>query len=386
LAFPLPFLEVPMIGRTLALIALAPLSLAGQVTYTATSPVSPFQNTTGPWLAHPTIQIPQFDRTLGQLQQVELSTSTRAVGSIFTENLSASVLNCDTAYYMFVMDPTGSSTLGGNTLVTNWSLQPFDGTVDFAGPSGLVTQINELFCLGIEDPAHPGLCFPEYGDTFFPFVLDEYVGAGTIARSYAIELSGPTISGASICTPHPTTTIPMVSDVSASASIEVSVTYSFSDYPSRFCFFPNTQSGSNCPCGYSWQYGCGSSANPSGADLVPLGSSLLSNDSFVLSAEGLPASGIGLFFQGTTSSNWGTQFGDGVRCVNGSVIRLVVRQATMGQMQYPIAGDLPISQKGFVPVSGGYRAYQVWYRDPAPGFCTPSTFNLTSAVATVWTP
>jgi hypothetical protein len=39
--------------------------------------------------------------------------------------------------------------------------------------------------------------------------------------------------------------------------------------------------------------------------------------------------------------------------------------------------------RGGVPINGGLRTYQVWYRNAA-NFCTSSTFNLTNGVAIQW--
>ncbi len=56
-----------------------------------------------------------------------------------------------------------------------------------------------------------------------------------------------------------------------------------------------------------------------------------------------------------------------------------------GASQYPGPGELPVSQKGAIPMTGGTRTYQAWYRN-AQDYCTASTFNLTNGVSIVWLP
>jgi hypothetical protein len=92
-----------------------------------------------------------------------------------------------------------------------------------------------------------------------------------------------------------------------------------------------------------------------------------------------------LFFQGDArlSGGAGNTFGDGLRCVGGSVRRLGVRFATGGTAS--LGGGAPsVAQVGGVS-SAGVRQYQAWYRNAA-AFCSPSTFNLTNGVEVLWIP
>jgi hypothetical protein len=103
----------------------------------------------------------------------------------------------------------------------------------------------------------------------------------------------------------------------------------------------------------------------------------------VLVGSNLPDS-FGLFVQGTTRFNGGlgTPFGDGLRCVGGTVMRLSIEPITGGVARYPRPGDAPISVlAGLNP--GDVRMYQLWYRNAA-AFCTSSTFNLTNAIEATW--
>jgi len=69
-------------------------------------------------------------------------------------------------------------------------------------------------------------------------------------------------------------------------------------------------------------------------------------------------------------------FGDGLRCVSGTIVRLATKDERRRCVAYPSAGNASVSVRGQVTVPG-IRDYQVWYRNAAP-FCTPSTFNLTN--------
>ena len=141
--------------------------------------------------------------------------------------------------------------------------------------------------------------------------------------------------------------------------------------------------GTACPCGNNGAagHGCASSVNPAGAQLLAAGSSSLSNDTVVLSGSDMPNSSA-LYFQGTSQTS--AQFGDGLRCVGGTIVRLGTKTNAGGASQYPSAGDPSVSVRGMVGAPGA-RQYQIWYRNAA-AFCTPSTFNLTNGLSLTWLP
>jgi hypothetical protein len=81
-------------------------------------------------------------------------------------------------------------------------------------------------------------------------------------------------------------------------------------------------------------------------------------------------------------------FGDGVRCISGTLVRISVKNAVSGAAIYPGSGDPSISSRsaalGDFIRPGTYRYYQVYYRDAASGYCTPATFNASNAVMIAW--
>ncbi len=144
-----------------------------------------------------------------------------------------------------------------------------------------------------------------------------------------------------------------------------------------------------CPCGNNGApgHGCGSSLYASGALLVGGGIPSVSADTMRLDATNMSQSAT-FFIQGTgvAGGGGGTAFGDGIRCVGGTVIRLGALFAPGGAAAYPAAGSASISVRGLVPVAGGVtRHYSVWYRNAAD-FCTSATFNWTNEVSANWVP
>jgi hypothetical protein len=81
-------------------------------------------------------------------------------------------------------------------------------------------------------------------------------------------------------------------------------------------------------------------------------------------------------------------FGDGVRCVSGSLKRLYVKNASSGAVSAPQPGDLSITARsaelGDTIQPGDTRYYQVYYRDSNLTFCPPDAFNVTNAIRVGW--
>jgi len=151
-------------------------------------------------------------------------------------------------------------------------------------------------------------------------------------------------------------------------------------------FCPGDGTLATCPCGNQGTTGggCGNSVNAHGALLTTSGTASTVNDTVRLEASSLPLSTACLFFQGTASSS-PTPFGDGLLCTSGTTIRLATKTAMIGVARFPApaSSDPSISVRGSVPVNGGQRYYQVWYRNAA-AFCTSATFNLTNGIVATW--
>ncbi len=147
-----------------------------------------------------------------------------------------------------------------------------------------------------------------------------------------------------------------------------------------YCFGDGT--GAGCPCvnfGAPGN-GCANSVDVSGGNIAGTGTASVSADTFALLGTHM-VSGSCLYFSGTTQI--ASVFGDGIRCVGGTTIRLTETVNVNGASTSPGVG-LPLSVVGGL-VAGDVRNYQVWYRNAGP-FCTPSTFNLTNGLSVTWLP
>lgn len=150
----------------------------------------------------------------------------------------------------------------------------------------------------------------------------------------------------------------------------------------RFCYGFD-QGGVRCPCGndapVGTLQGCLNSTGV-GADAQLNGTARISGPACRALGAGMPPNASALLFQGTTAVNLGegTPFGDGLRCVGGSVLRIDTVAANG-------AGQINIVLPTAGLAAGDRRAYQIWYRNAA-SFCTASTFNLSSAFWTAWLP
>ncbi len=147
-----------------------------------------------------------------------------------------------------------------------------------------------------------------------------------------------------------------------------------------------------CPCGNSGVAGrgCANSQGGSvGAWITSSGS--VNPDTVVLYASGMMPTASAIYLQGDASNAAGIVFGDGVRCVSGSLKRLAIKPSVAGASQYPVGADLPISQRSaqlgdaFGP--GATRYYATYYRDSNAAFCpTPigNGWNITNGLALSW--
>ena len=145
-----------------------------------------------------------------------------------------------------------------------------------------------------------------------------------------------------------------------------------------FCFCPQ-----GAPCGnVDAIRGC-DNARGQGARLHAAGSASVSADDLRFATLIFPSGQSGVLFMGTQAIE--VPFGNGLRCIGGTVIRLGTKLNVGNTSSYPTGADPSVSVKGMLPAAGGTRLYQIWYRNAA-AFCTPSTFNLSNAITITWTP
>ncbi|MDP6763998.1 MAG: right-handed parallel beta-helix repeat-containing protein [Planctomycetota bacterium] len=145
-----------------------------------------------------------------------------------------------------------------------------------------------------------------------------------------------------------------------------------------FCFCPEPVA----PCGNADPTAGCAHGGGSGATLATSGSASLGAADLVLEGSNLVPNRPGLYFQGDlpAGGGGGLPFGDGLRCVAGSLRRLEVAFSSG-------TGDSATTVN--VGVAGGVAAgetkhYQLWYRAPGSSPCGFG-FNLTNAVSVTWT-
>jgi hypothetical protein len=332
-----------------------------------------YNTTTGPIAVGGSaiVSVPKLDPSLGVLRTVRINVFGTVSGSWGVENTSNGPDH--------VGDIAGSQYVGailpiqlpaGFIFGPNPAFQPpttqltaFDGALDYAGTSGVTFTFTNA--AGDGGPAQETTLFTDA-------VLGAYTGTGN-----ATITVGPVIAMNSSISPN------LQSIVSIAANMSIQVRLGYEVWPAQIC---NAASLSGCPCNNSSSIvsgGCANSVNPMGGKLDALGTASLSNDSLVLAGSRMTHSSA-LYFQGSTFGFVQTVYGDGLRCVGGSIVRLGTKINASGTSQYPVAGDVPVSVRGNVTVPG-LRYYQVVYRDNG-NFCTSSAFNVTSGVAVQWTP
>jgi hypothetical protein len=142
-----------------------------------------------------------------------------------------------------------------------------------------------------------------------------------------------------------------------------------------------------CPCANSGVsgHGCANSGDSNGAALVATGTT--TPDTAVLHASEELGSALTIFLQGDVNASSGIVFGDGVRCANGTLLRLYTTNAVGGSVSAPQGADPSITARsgalGDTIAPGTSRYYHAYYRDPNLVFC-PAGFNATNAVQIDW--
>jgi len=144
-----------------------------------------------------------------------------------------------------------------------------------------------------------------------------------------------------------------------------------------FCTPHRVNDNASSPCPPPLPY-CIAAPNSTGAGatISIQGSSNVLTDDLVLVASQCPASEPGLFFYGTGRVS--TPFGDGYRCVGGTVFRLgpFAFSDAGGQVTYAV--DYDSLHPGGALAPGSSWDFQFWYRDPAG--MGGSSFNTTNAM------
>jgi hypothetical protein len=126
---------------------------------------------------------------------------------------------------------------------------------------------------------------------------------------------------------------------------------------------------------------CTATVNSSGgrAHVTTSGTASVAADDLVLRASPVPASTLGLFYFGSSQTE--AAFGDGWRCVAGSLHRLPVTAASGGVLSRALNAAVPPAAGLVVP--GSTWNFQAWFRDAAAG---GAGFNLSDGLRVPFMP
>ncbi|MCB9915998.1 MAG: hypothetical protein H6828_12785 [Planctomycetes bacterium] len=140
----------------------------------------------------------------------------------------------------------------------------------------------------------------------------------------------------------------------------------------------------NCGGNQTYCVAAANSAGPGGAQIGIFGSTSFAANDLILTCTGLPSGQPGIFFYGPNQVQ--LPFGDGFRCVGGTLFRLYppVSGDLFGNAARPVDYALPPMDAGGGMIQPGVTFnFQFWYRDPAFG---GAGFNLSNAQTLVFTP
>jgi hypothetical protein len=289
--------------------------------------------------------------------------------------------------------PFASLAFAGGSVTTSSTLHAtvggFLATIDLAGLA--LSATSPVATVGVGGAFSATVTFTALSGTL---TVDPLIGSTTVtdltgSTSLPTAVSGNlTVVGGKYHLVAPINTSFAFSDpgsgVSGNITLVGQITADF-EYSRPFCF--GDGSGTACPCANTspvgQKAGCLNSTGV-GGKLVSTGIPSIAFDTLVLNGTQQPATTVGLYFQGNGQINAGAGavFGDGLRCVTTTVIRLGTKNTVAGASSYPDVGDPSVSVKGLV-VAPGTKHYQLWYRNAA-AFCNAETFNLTNGLTVTW--
>ncbi len=315
------------------------------------------------------IAIPRFDVAFGTLQMVTVTIEFQAVVAVGIENLEPTskdvTLTRGAEGDAYAEDDVTFGLVESSTTTTH-SLPAYDGVLDYGGTSGISLGSASMPLVSIT------------GSRSDSGALGLYAGPAGAPGTSRTRVRAVDI-GVGVSTGGGELGISFETDATF---VSITVCYAYVPRVTSVC--AGDGSGSACPCSNSGGAGEGClNSFGYGSLMTATGGAAVAADSLTLFAT-VPGTNAAMFFQGTALENGGAgvTFGDGLRCTDGTVVRLVSTEAVGGIAQFPASGDPLVSVAGSVP-SGATRYYQVWYRNSAT-YCTSDTFNLSNALQVDW--
>lgn len=394
----LPALQLA--GVAFALTGFVPLAVGSNVGGPAcpdgTTPISQVQSACFPsdctstsqldWgvLAPEVLSLPQFDPGLGTLLEATLVAKVRFNGSLCADNAQNTCCAIDIKPRVLVGVDANPPLPGVNSFVVDVSVTLFSPGFLLGDSDG----IND--CLVPTGPVSAGDCTPG-ADHFLANWDQQYQSNSTVLTTPG-ELApwiGP-VGGPPGLITFDARGLGLINGGSCLSLDLLIRSYGSVEFEVTYLYCPGAPGSSFCSCSASGP--CGNQGGPGegcanstgqGAVLAATGTDSLGAADLVLHGTQLPPNKPGLFFQGNSPENGGAglPFGDGLRCVAGSIVRLEVQSANaLGDVSSTV--NLAAASGAS---AGDQRFYQLWYRDGANPPCG-SGFNLTNGIALVWNP
>jgi hypothetical protein len=215
--------------------------------------------------------------------------------------------------------------------------------------------------------------------------LDAYLSSSGPLVTFPVTAIAPEDTGSSLCAGS----IDKHWNSKLRLTMRVAYTYCPNGAPTfcPMCFGDNATTP--CPCSNTGlpAHGCNNSSATGGAILTASGTT--NPDTVMLTSNGELASVLSIVLQGDTLLPQPVAFGDGLRCIGGTLLRLYTTHAVNGSVSAPGAGDPSITTRSATlgdPIArGSTRSYQTYYRDPDLAGCTPpNTWNVSSGITVAW--
>ncbi|MEM7515811.1 MAG: choice-of-anchor E domain-containing protein [Planctomycetota bacterium] len=320
-----------------------------------------------------TIDVPRFDPSLGNLLAIEFELTGNFDGAAQIENLGPSTVFVDTnlSASMFLQRPGGGGLIVqvNRNFSQNDTLPPFDGTVDFVGPSG------RTYAGGSQRNTQIVVSPPPPGDLA---LFTGISGAPGLIQLPISSTGSATVTGSA--------NISVQSNQSSSA--DLMVTYVFEPNSRLFCFGNGglVTGCTPCPCNNNAPAaslsGCMNSSGQA-ARLRSFGQARVSADTLRFTLQGANPSTFALLVSGNNQlpnpgacpAGAGIQAValDGLRCVGGGILRHGVRATNLAGSTISPWGPPGTPTNGLIAnnsfIAGQTRYFQAFYREDAGSGC-----------------
>jgi hypothetical protein len=320
-----------------------------------------------PWTTASMIPVPKFTSNLGQLISATIQVDVDFAVGVHAQNLDpnggCTLSWSATSLFTTTLPPTSTNIVLHPSLGGGIALAP--GGAGFEGVRTIASQTGVLTCAAD---------------------LAALAGTGDLAFSLN-AIDAFTSSGCAHVQVDPLDT--------SATSLSITVTYTYCAVPIVTACDSNSFALIACPCSNPPSgpaRGCDNSSLTGGASMSGIGMPSLGADTLVFTTAGEKPTATSIVLQGTSFLPSGVVFGQGVRCVAGTLKRLYVKTASGGSITAPSGADPTVSARsvalGDAISAGEQRYYMVYYRDPGVlnGCPSTSTFNATQALSVAWLP